>query len=123
MAKATGVGGVFFKARDPKALAAWYAKNFGIAKSEDGSLIFDGPEAAGMTVFSAFPASTAYFGDGPQQFMMNFRVDDLDALLNQLAAAGVKVDPKREDHDYGRFAWIWDPEGNRIELWQAAEGS
>ena len=123
MAKATGVGGVFFKARDPKALAAWYAKNLGIAKSEDGSLIFDGPEAAGMTVFSAFPASTAYFGDGPQQFMMNFRVDDLDALLNQLAAAGVKVDPKREDHDYGRFAWIWDPEGNRIELWQAAEGS
>jgi predicted enzyme related to lactoylglutathione lyase len=120
MAKTTGVGGVFFKSRDPKALAAWYATNLGIPKSEDGSLIFEGPESAGMTVFAPFAASTAYFGDGPQQFMLNFRVDDLDALLQQLTDAGVKIDPKREDYGYGRFAWIWDPEGNRIELWQPA---
>ena len=119
MAKAVGVGGVFFKARDPKALATWYAKNLGI-KSDGGYMTFDGPDAMGMTVFSTFAADTAYFGGGPQQFMVNFRVDDLDALLKQLAAEGVKIDPKREDYSYGRFAWIWDPEGNRIELWQPA---
>lgn len=118
MAKATGVGGVFFKARDPKALAAWYAANLGIPRTDDGSLVFDGPETAGMTVFSPFPAETAYFGGGSQEFMLNFRVDDLDALLKQLTEAGAKIDPKREDYAYGRFAWIWDPEGNRIELWQ-----
>ena len=118
MAKATGVGGVFFKAQDPKAQAAWYEKHLGITKSDDGSLIFDGPESMGMTVFAPFPAGTAYFGDGPQQFMLNFRVDDIDALLKQLTEAGVRIDPKREDYSYGRFAWIWDPEGNRIELWQ-----
>lgn len=120
MAKAVGVGGVFFKAQDSKALAAWYEKNLGITKDDYGSLFFDGPSAAGMTVFSPFAESTTYFGDGPQQFMINFRVDDLDALLLQLAEAGVKIDPKRQDESYGRFAWIWDPEGNRIELWQAA---
>ncbi len=118
MAKVTGVGGVFFKSRDPKAQAAWYAEHLGIPKSDDGSLIFDGPDSAGMTVFAPFPADTKYFGDGPQQSMVNFRVDDLDALLKQLAEAGVRIDPKRQDESYGRFAWIWDPEGNRIELWQ-----
>jgi len=118
MAKATGVGGVFFKARDPKAQAAWYAKHLGIPKSSYGSLEFDGPESMGMTVFAPFAADTAYFGDGPQQFMLNFRVDALDALLKELAESGVRIDPKRQDESYGRFAWIWDPEGNRIELWQ-----
>lgn len=118
MAKAVGVGGVFFKTRDPRALAQWYARNLGIAAADDGSLIFDGPSSAGMTVFAPFAEDTGYFGSGPQRHMINFRVDDLDALLDQLAAADVRIDPKREDHDYGRFAWIWDPEGNRIELWQ-----
>jgi predicted enzyme related to lactoylglutathione lyase len=118
MAKATGVGGVFFKAKDPKALAEWYAQHIGIPKSDDGSLIFDGPDSMGMTVFAPFPADTRYFGEGPQQSMVNFRVDDLDVLLKQLSDAGVRIDPKREDYSYGRFAWIWDPEGNRIELWQ-----
>ena len=122
MAKAVAVGGVFFKARDPKALAAWYAAQLGIQSADATSLIFDGPEAAGMTVFACFPQDTRYFGDAerssPQPFMVNFRVDDLDVLLSQLAAAGVRIDPKREDHAYGRFAWIWDPEDNRIELWE-----
>ena len=71
-----------------------------------------------MTVFAHFPQETAYFGDGPQNSMVNFRVDDLEQLLADLAAAGVRVDPHREEYEYGRFAWIWDPEGNRIELWQ-----
>jgi len=120
MAKAVGVGGVFLKARDPQALSAWYAAHLGIQPQEGGSLVFEGPESAGMTVFAHFPADTAYFGDGPQQAMLNFRVDDLDGLLAQLAAAGVRIDPHREDHAYGRFAWIWDAEDNRVELWQPA---
>jgi predicted enzyme related to lactoylglutathione lyase len=111
---------VFLKARDPGALSAWYAERLGIPTQDGGSLAFDGPEAAGMTVFAHFPSDTKYFGEGEQQAMVNFRVDDLDALLASLAAAGVRIDPKREDHSYGRFAWIWDPEGNRIELWQVA---
>ena len=118
MAKAVGVGGVFLKARDAKALSAWYATHFGINPGGDTCLIFDGPESTGMTVFSHFPLDTTYFGDGPQSSMLNLRIDDLDQLLVQLAAAEVRIDPRREDYDYGRFAWIWDPEGNRVELWQ-----
>ena len=120
MAKAVGIGGVFLKARDPEGLAAWYAAHLGIAAQDGGALAFDGPEAAGMTVFAHFPANTAYFGGGEQQAMVNFRVDDLDALLEKLATEGVRIDAKREDYPYGRFAWIWDPEGNRVELWQPA---
>jgi predicted enzyme related to lactoylglutathione lyase len=118
MAKTVGVGGVFLKASDPKKLSAWYAEHLGVPSQGGGSLGFDGPESVGMTVFSHFPTTTKYFGDGPQQVMINFRVDDLEELLVQLAAANVRIDPNRENHDYGRFAWIWDPEGNRIELWE-----
>lgn len=118
MAKAVGVGGIFLRARDPRALVTWYATHLGIARSHEDSLVFQGPEAAGMTVFAVFPQNTAYFGDGLQTFMVNFRVDNLDQLLADLAAAGVRVDPKREEYSFGRFAWIWDPEGNRVELWE-----
>jgi predicted enzyme related to lactoylglutathione lyase len=118
MAKAVGIGGVFLKAQDPPALSAWYAAHLGIQTVEGGSLVFDGPESAGMTVFAHFPPATDYFGDGPQSFMVNLRVDDLDQLLTDLASAGVRIDPRREEHSYGRFAWIWDLEGNRVELWQ-----
>ena len=120
MAKAVGFGGVFLKARDPKALSKWYAEHLGVPSQDGGFLAFDGPESAGMTVFAHFPTDTKYFGDGEQQAMLNFRVDNLEALLVQLAAAGVRIDPKREDQGYGPFAWIWDPEGNRVELWQPA---
>jgi catechol 2,3-dioxygenase-like lactoylglutathione lyase family enzyme len=118
MAKAVGVGGIFLKARDPKALSAWYAEHLGIPDQGGGSLGFDGPESAGMTVFTHFPLDTKYFGTGAQEAMVNFRVDDMDALLAQLAAAGVRIDPKRDDHEYGKFAWIWDLEDNRVELWE-----
>jgi predicted enzyme related to lactoylglutathione lyase len=122
MAKAVGLGGVFFKARDSKALSQWYETHLGIGGRVSGeALTFDGPASTGMTVFSQFPADTKYFGDGPQQFMINFRVDDLDGLLAQLQSAGVRIDPQREDTPYGPFAWIWDPEGNRIELWEPKE--
>jgi predicted enzyme related to lactoylglutathione lyase len=118
MARAMGVGGVFLRARDPKALSAWYAQHFGIGPADETSIVFDGPSAAGMTVFAHFPSDTQYFGPGPQQAMINLRVDNLDELLAQLEAAGVTIDPKRENHAYGRFAWIVDPEGNRLELWE-----
>jgi predicted enzyme related to lactoylglutathione lyase len=108
----------FLKAHDPQSLSAWYATHLGIPSQDGGSLAFDGPESAGMSVFAHFPADTKYFGGGPQQSMVNFRVDNLDELLAQLAQANVRIDPKREDHDYGRFAWVWDLEGNRVELWE-----
>jgi predicted enzyme related to lactoylglutathione lyase len=120
MAKAVGIGGVFLKARDPEALGRWYAENLGILAQDGGSLAFEGPESAGMTVFAHFPMDTKYFGEGAQPVMVNFRVDDLDGLLKKLDAAGVRIDPKRDDHEYGKFAWIWDPEGNRVELWELA---
>jgi predicted enzyme related to lactoylglutathione lyase len=122
MARVTGIGGVFLRARDPKALGAWYAQHLGIQLSEWGGAQFlwsdEVPATTGSTAWSLFPADTKYFGSGPQSCMVNYRVDDLDALLTQLAAAGVPIDPKRDDADYGRFAWITDPEGNRVELWQ-----
>jgi predicted enzyme related to lactoylglutathione lyase len=126
MARVTGIGGIFLKARDPKVLSAWYAQHLGIRLNDYGgaNLLWtdEVPQTTGMTVWSLFPTDTPYFGpgnnEGPQQAMINYRVDDLDALLTQLTAAGVTIDPKREDYDYGRFAWIVDPEGNRIELWQ-----
>ena len=122
MARVTGVGGVFLKAHDPKELAAWYAKHLGITLSDPRGANFawsdEVPAGTGMTVWSLFPGDTKYFGPGAQTAMVNFRVDDLDGLLRQLAEAGVWIDTKREDYEYGRFAWIKDPEGNRLELWQ-----
>ena len=119
MAKAVGVGGVFLKAQDPKALSAWYAKHLGIATVEGGSMVFEGPESFGTSAFSYFPLDTKHFGEGPQAAMVNFRVDDLGQLLTDLAAAGVRVDPKVEDYGgFGKFGWIWDLEGNRVELWE-----
>jgi predicted enzyme related to lactoylglutathione lyase len=120
MAKAVGVGGVFLKASDPQKLSAWYAQYLGIPSQEGGALAFDGPDSMGMTVFAHFPESTKYFGEGSQRAMVNFRVDNLEELLAQLVAAGVQIDSHREDYEYGRFAWIWDPEGNRVELWEPA---
>jgi predicted enzyme related to lactoylglutathione lyase len=123
MQKVTGLGGLFFKASDPKAQYAWYEKHLGI-KSEPGSgAMFHwrdaaDPEKTGMTVWSIFPQSTKYFGAGPQTFMMNFLVENLDELVKALREEGVTIDPKVEATDYGKFAWITDPEGNRIELWE-----
>jgi len=97
MAKAVGFGGVFLKARDPKALAGWYAEHLGVPVRDGGSLAFDGPESMGMTVFAHFPLDSKYFGEGTQQAMVNFRVDDMDELLKKLGEEGVRIDPKRED--------------------------
>jgi predicted enzyme related to lactoylglutathione lyase len=126
MARVTGIGGIFLRARDPKSLSAWYAKHLGIQIADYGGATFlwtdEVPAGSGMTIWSTFADNTPYFGPGnekgQQQCMVNYRVDDLDELLAQLSAAGVTIDPKRDDSDYGRFAWIVDPEGNRVELWQ-----
>ena len=120
MAKVVGVGGVFLRAKDPKALHAWYVAHLGIPFSEHGYTAFEGPEAQGTTAFSFFKEKAQDSGDGQEQAIVNFRVDSLDGVLEQLAAAGVRVDPKREDYGFGKFGWFWDPEGNRVELWEPA---
>ena len=126
MARVTGIGGVFLRARDPKSLSAWYVKHLGITLSDYGGATFlwsdEVPATTGMTTWSLFPENTKNFGPGnekgPQQAMINHRVDNLDELLAQLAAENIPIDPERHSADYGHFAWITDPEGNRIELWQ-----
>ena len=117
----TGIGGVFLKAHDPKKLAAWYRDNLGfpmkgaMAKflwSERGK-----PEQQGQTVWSLFPTNTTYFGASLSPVMINYRVTNLDRMIEQLRSKGVAVE-KTEDPDYGRFTWVTDPEGNRLELWE-----
>lgn len=114
MGKVTGIGGFFFRAKDSKALAQWYKKHLDINSSETGYIW---NQEAGPTVFSPFKEDTTYFGDN-QQFMLNFRVEDLDGLMEKLVADGVKADENRMNESYGKFAWIYDPEGNKIELWE-----
>jgi predicted enzyme related to lactoylglutathione lyase len=118
MERVLGLGGIFFKARDPKALAEWYQANLGVTlEAGQTSAILKSTAPGEMTVWATFSDDTKYFGC-PAPFMLNYRVGDLDAMLAQLRAAGAKVDEKVEDYDYGRFAWATDPEGNRFELWQ-----
>jgi glyoxylase I family protein len=111
MEKVTGIGGFFFRAKDPKALALWYEQHLGIEKPA-------WEQEAGTTAFAPFPETSNYFGDANKSWMLNFRVRDLDKMAAQLEAAGiaVKIDP--QSNPYGRFARLHDPEGNPIELWQ-----
>ena len=122
MARVTGIGGVFLRSKDPKATAKWYSEKLGIKLSDFNGAAFawsdEVPAGTGMTAWSAFPMDTTYFGEGSQAAMINYRVDDLDTLLESLAAAGVWIDPKRQDEVYGKFAWIQDCDGNRVELWE-----
>ena len=117
----TGIGGIFFKAHDPKRMAAWYRDHLGV-QNRGGHADFlwrvhDRPEEIGHTAWALFPEKTTYFGPDSKPFMIDYRVDDLDRMLEQLRSAGVTVSPV-DASAYGRFAWISDPEGNRIELWQ-----
>ena len=124
MKRVTGIGGIFFKARDPEKMYQWYEKHLGLKREPHGQGAelrwreADAPEREGTTVWSIFKQDSKYFEPSQAPFMINYRVDNLDALLEDLRAQGVQIDPKREDADYGRFAWIIDPEGNRIELWE-----
>jgi lactoylglutathione lyase len=124
MKRVTGVGGLFMKCKDPKTMYAWYEEHLGI-KREHGTVSFnwreaEEPEKTGMTVWALFPEDTKYFDPSRSPFMVNFRVENLEQLLHDLRAAGVQVDDKVETYDYGKFGWIMDPEGNRIELWEPA---
>ena len=119
--RVTGIGGVFFKARDTKKMGAWYREHLGI-KNRGGYADFlwrdkDKPDQIGRTVWTIFPTNTSYFGSSTSPMMINYRVGNLERMLDQLRRAGVAVE-KVQDFDYGRFAWINDPEGNRIELWE-----
>ncbi|HJU46784.1 MAG TPA: VOC family protein [Gaiellaceae bacterium] len=118
MERVTGVGGVFFRAHDPAALAAWYAEHLGVPTGADGYVVFP---ASRDTHWVPFDESTGYW-PAEKQFMTNFTVRDLEAMLAQLRAAGVEVDAQVEEHEYGRFGWFVDPEGNRVELWQPPDG-
>ncbi len=116
-----GIGGIFFKSADQKQVREWYGKHLGLEDKGGGVMLpwreKDNPEKEHVTVWTVFPDKTKYFEPG-QAFMVNYIVDDLDALLERLQKEGVKIDPKRQDADYGRFAWVYDPDGNKIELWQ-----
>ncbi len=123
MERVKGLGGLFFKSSDPAALCEWYRARLGMEIDEHRVHQFrwrrdDESAQRETTVWSAFKADTKYFEPSQATFMMNFIVDDLDAMLAQLREAGVTVDARIEESEYGRFAWVMDPEGNRIELWQ-----
>ncbi|TCZ73077.1 VOC family protein [Flaviaesturariibacter aridisoli] len=127
MKKVTGLGGVFFKAKDPAALQAWYEQHLGLKKSPFGVLFgwrpFDKPGEKACTLWTPFKESTDYFGSGDQSFMINYRVENLEALLAELQAAGVTMAGEMQTYDYGKFGWIIDPEGRKIELWEPIGGT
>jgi predicted enzyme related to lactoylglutathione lyase len=121
MKRVIGLGGIFFKAKDPKTLYEWYRKHLGIESATDGSGAMwrdaDHPEVPGCNVWAIFSQETKYLAPSQSSFMINFRVENLDDLLKALREEGVQVDPKVEG-EYGKFGWIMDPEGNRVELWE-----
>jgi len=128
MKRVTGIGGVFFKSTDPKALGEWYARHLGIDVEEWGGAAFkwvtpENPSGMGSTVWSPFKEDTSYFAPSAASFMINYRVEDLHALLAALRAEGCQVEDKVEESEYGKFGWVVDPEGNKLELWQPPEGS
>lgn len=116
MAKVTGLGGTFLRVNDPQALYAWYKQHLGI-ESPNGAFSFPRNTQKAYIAVAFFTRSSDYFPVS-QPAMLNFQVDDLDGILDRLSSAGVSIDPRREEYDYGRFGWFTDPEGNRVELWQ-----
>ena len=122
MERVLGVGGIFFKSKDPSKLKAWYREHLGFPTDEHGETMVPTREAGSILVWSPFAADTKYFEPSQASFMLNFRVKNLQAMLAQLRAAGAAVDEKVQEEPYGKFGWVMDPEGNRIELWEPAAG-
>lgn len=127
MARVTGIGGIFFKARDAEALRAWYREHLGLDIQSWGGVTFQWREDAvsggdGATVWTIFPASSKYFAPSESAFMVNYRVADLAKVLADLRAEGCVVDDKVEESQFGKFGWVMDPEGNRLELWEPPPG-
>ena len=123
MAKITGIGGVFFKSRhDRAALAAWYQEHLGISLEDFGGAILKWPddpaEDKGLTVWHSAEKESEWFSPSEPSFMINYRVDDLEEMIAQLRAGGVEITQGPESHENGKFAWVMDPEGNKVELWE-----
>ena len=127
MERVTGIGGIFLKARDAQALRDWYRVHLGMNIQPWGGVVFrwqrpGAPAPHGSTVWSVFDESSTYFAPSSKRFMVNYRVADLHAVLAALRAEGCDVDVKTEESEYGKFGWVMDPEGNRVELWQPPPG-
>ncbi len=127
MRRVTGIGGIFFSARDPKALRAWYQKHLGIDVQDWGGAAFTWSDAAGnptpgTTAWSIGAADGSHFAPSTASFMVNYRVEDLAALLKALHEEGCQVLEKTDDSEFGKFGWVMDPEGNKVELWQPPPG-
>lgn len=127
MKRVTGIGGIFFQARDPAALRAWYKRHLGIEVQDWGGAVFPwsdeaGRPTGGTTVWSINPAESEYYAPSISPFMVNYRVADLAAVLQALRDEGCQVLEKTEDSEFGRFGWVMDPEGNKVELWQPPPG-
>jgi predicted enzyme related to lactoylglutathione lyase len=123
----TGIGGIFFQAKDPVSLRAWYQQHLGIDVQEWGGAAFPwtddaGHPTRGITIWSIGAADGDYFAPGTSPFMVNYRVEDLAALLKALRDEGCQVLEKTDDSEYGKFGWVMDPEGNKLELWQPPSG-
>lgn len=127
MKRVTGIGGIFFHAKDPVALRAWYKEHLGIDVQEWGGAAFSWTDAAGnpttgTTVWTIFPADSQMFAPSKSTLMVNYRVEDLAAVLKALRDEGCNVLDKTDDSEYGKFGWVMDPEGNKVELWQPPPG-
>jgi len=125
MKKVTGLGGIFFKCDDPKKMKDWYASNLGIIDEGYGANFEwrydDDPEKKGSTVWSPFPANTKYFAPSDKDFMINYRVENLTELVEELKKNGVTIVDELQDSEYGKFIHILDPEGNKVELWEPVD--
>jgi hypothetical protein len=124
VAKVTGIGGIFFKARHPEGLTAWYVEHLGLPLDDEGFVVLRwGDGGPGSTVWAPFPDDTSAFEwPASKQCIVNYRVDDLDQMLSQLRSEGVATDDDTFEDDNGWFGHCWDPEGNRIQLWQPKPG-
>lgn len=127
MRRVTGIGGIFFQARDPAALRAWYQKHLGVGVQDWGGAAFtwtdaEGQPTGGTTIWSIGEAAGDHFAPSTAPFMVNYRVADLAALVAALKAEGCVVLEKTEDSEYGKFAWVMDPEGHKVELWEPPPG-
>lgn len=127
MRRVTGIGGVFFTAKDPKALAAWYKTHLGIDVQDWGGAAFEWTDAngnptGGTTAWCINPIGTELFAPSKSNFMVNYRVENLEAVLQALRDEGCEVLEKTDDSEYGKFGWVMDPEGNKVELWQPPAG-
>jgi len=122
MKKVTGIGGVFFKCKDPKKMNEWYKKHLGLNTNPYGASFewYEGPDSTkkAMTQWTPFAETTKYFEPSTKDFMINYRVENLEALIEQLKAEGVTIVDKMETYDYGKFVHILDAEGNKVELWE-----